>query len=390
MHYFSTILFILFFFTVIYFLYKLLRNNNYSFIVNNNFSAISSTGSLLATQIGPGIILGTPDYGYKYGVYGIFYPLGLSFGLISVAIFGAKQLRNKNIHTIAELFEKDYKSQFLRKFTSLISSCSLYGILVSLIVATKKFFISLGIDNNLVLYVLWGILILYVILGSLKHIVYMDIIQIVLIFCIFLYIGFYYFIYKTDYIRFTYKNIFNCIADKEEVSFFSYALIPFLYTFIEQDVAQRIFSAKSAKTAYLSTLYAGFILLLFSLLPLIFGISARRINNFTQHRSLMIDFFAATSNSFIFCILSVSILCAIISTGYSLLYAISTNLRLDFRSNAIVSHNLSVIRVIIGLLGIVALLIANYFTSIITLILVSYQLMICTLFKIQQWGNVDK
>ncbi len=352
--------------------------DNY-FLADRKLGIASICMSLLATQIGAGVILGTSDFSYKYGIYGIFYSLGLSLGLIAISIFGAKQLREKNISTVAELFEKEYKSKFLRKVTSIISIISLYGILISLIVGTRQLLIAFGIENELILYAFWIVLILYTVLGGLKAVVYTDVVQIIFIFIVFILITAYYFFYKYEYIQFSVDNLFNCIVNKEKTLLAPYLIVPFLYVFIEQDMAQRFFSAKNSKTAYISAFLAGILLLIFAFIPLIFGIAARSIKNIPAGSNEMIYFFINTSNSFIVSIVVLAVLCAIISTGDSLLCAITSNISLDFKKKNS-SINLLHTRIITIFLGFSAIIIANFCNNIIEVMLISYQIMVCTLF----------
>ena len=353
-------------------------NDNY-FLAGRSLGVISVSMSLLATQLGGAVILGTADSSYKYGIYGIFYSLGLSLGLVIIAIFGAKQLREKNISTIAELFEKEYKSKFLRKLASVISIISLYGILISLIVGTRKLLFAFVIENEVIVYIFWTVLILYTVLGGLKAVVYTDVVQIIFVFITFAIITAYYIFNKYEYIQFSLDNIFNSISNKDKSFLTPYIIVPFLYVFIEQDMAQRFFSAKNSKTAYISAFIAGLLLLGFSFLPLIFGIAARSIENIPVGSSEMIFFFITTSNSFITSIASLAVLCAIISTGDSLLCAISSNLTLDFKKNSL-SDNLFKTRIITILFGFLGIVIANYFDNIIETMLLSYEIMVCTLF----------
>ena len=353
-------------------------NDNY-FLADRSLGVISVSMSLLATQLGAAVILGTSDSSYKYGIYGIFYSLGLSLGLVAIAIFGAKQLREKNISTIAELFEKEYKSKFLRKLASVISIISLYGILISLIVGTRKLLVAFGIENEFIVYIFWTVLILYTVLGGLKAVVYTDVVQIIFVFITFAIITAYYIFNKYEYIQFSLDNLFNSISNKDKSLLTPYIIVPFLYVFIEQDMAQRFFSAKNSKTAYISAFIAGLLLLGFSFLPLIFGIAARSIENIPVGSSEMIFFFISTSNSFITSIAALAVLCAIISTGDSLLCAISSNLTLDFKKNSL-SDNLLKTRIITILLGFFGIVIAKYFDNIIETMLLSYEIMVCTLF----------
>ena len=362
-----------------YYVSKSVNSDDSYFLADRKLGIASVCMSLLATQIGGGAILGVSNFSYKYGIYGIFYSLGLSLGLIAVSIFGAKQLREKNISTIAELFEKEYKSKFLRKIASIISIISLYGILISLIIGTRKMLVAFGIENELILYAFWIILILYTVLGGLKAVVYTDVVQIIFIFAAFILITGYYFFYKHDYIQFSIDNLFNSIVNRDKASLTPYLIVPFLYVFIEQDMAQRFFSAKNSKTAYISAFLAGILLLIFSFIPVIFGIAARKIANIPVGSNEMIYFFITTSNNFIISITTLAILCAIISTGDSLLCAITSNISLDFKKKNS-SINLLHTRITTGLLGFFAIIIANFYDNIIEMMLVSYEIMVCTLF----------
>ena len=358
---------------------KKITNNEGYFLAGRSLGIFTASISLVATQLGAGVILGTSYASYQYGIYGILYPLGISLGMVAIAIFGAKQLREKNIFTISELFEKEYQSRFLRKLSSMISIVSLYGILISLIIATKKILFAFGIHNQFILYIFWIVLILYTVLGGFKAVVYTDIVQIIFIFFTFIIIAIYYTFNKYEYIQFSLDNLFCTIHNKNHYSCVHYMIVPFLYVFIEQDMAQIFFSTKNSKIAYTSAFIAGLLLLLFSFLPLIFGIAARSIQGIPIGSSEMIFFFISTSNSFIISIAVLAVLCAIISTGDSLLCAITSNLALDFQQDGLPS-NLLKVRFIAILLGLVGIIIAKYFDDIVEVMLLSYEIMICTLF----------
>jgi SSS family solute:Na+ symporter len=356
------------------------KKENY-FLANRKLGVFSISMSLLATQLGGVVILGASEFSYKYGIYGIFYTLGLALGLMSIAFFGAKQLREKNIATIPELFEKEYDSLLLRKIASVLSIVSLYGILISLIVGTRKFLIAFGVDNELVIYAFWVLLIAYTVMGGIKAVIYTDVIQIIVIFIIFIAITMYYILMKFEYIQFSLDNLFN-VQSTDNISFFPYIFVPFLYVFIEQDMAQRFFTAKNSKVAYTSAFLAGALLLIFSFIPVLFGIAARSIGKIPSDASAMVFFFTQTADNFTISMVTIGILCAIISTGDSLLCAISSNLTLDFKgkNRGAVKDSLIYTRFATIALGVMAIFIAHYFDNIIKVVLVSYEIMVCTLF----------
>ena len=239
-------------------------NHEDYFLANRNLSLTSVSMSLLATQTGCGVIIGTAEFAYKYGIYGTFYSIGLSLGLFAVSIFSAKKLREKKISTIAELFEKEYESKFLRKFTSFLSVLSLYGIFISLAVGTRKLLIAFCIENEYILYIFWGVVILHTALGGLRVIVYTDIIQMIFVFFAFILVLIYYIFYKFEYIQFSLDNLSYSIVNRERSFLYPYVIAPFLYVFIEQDMAQRLFSAKNPRIAYISAFIAGLALFVFS------------------------------------------------------------------------------------------------------------------------------
>ncbi len=375
------ILLLLSFIALFFFSYKSskdIRDDDNYFLAGRKLGIFSVCISLLATQIGGGVILGTSQASYKYGIYGIFYTLGLSLGFIALSFFGAKQLREKNISTVAELFEKEYNSVFLKKVASSISILSLYGILISMIVSTKTLLIALGIKNELALYVFWVAAITYTVFRGIKAVVYINIVKITTIFIIFSTVLAYYALMKFEYIQYSLNHLLINVEDTKDIPFSQYILIPFLFIFIEQDMAQNFFAAKNTKVAYTSAFIAGFLLLIFSFIPVIFGIAARSMGNMPDGANEMMFFFAHTSNSLITSIVSIAILAAIVATGDSLLNAINTNLALDFRAKS--PNNLIYSRIITTILGIAGIAIAHYFTDIISILLISYEIMICTLF----------
>ncbi len=66
-------------------------------------------GTLLATWMGSGIITGTANFIYQRGpIAGIFFLIGEPVGLLLIALFLAKRIREKTSYTISELIEVKY------------------------------------------------------------------------------------------------------------------------------------------------------------------------------------------------------------------------------------------------------------------------------------------
>src|SRR5262245_9408885 len=75
---------------------------------NRQFSVFSITLTLIATQLGAGMLFGTAAEAYHKGVMGVAYVLGMALGLIILGLGVGARLRALDISTTAELFEKKY------------------------------------------------------------------------------------------------------------------------------------------------------------------------------------------------------------------------------------------------------------------------------------------
>jgi SSS family solute:Na+ symporter len=104
---------------------------------NRQFNVTSITLTLIATQLGAGMIFGTAAEAYHQGVIGIAYVLGMAIGLIVLGLGVGARLRSLNISTTAELFETKYGSKRLRQFAAFISILTMGGILAAQIVASR-------------------------------------------------------------------------------------------------------------------------------------------------------------------------------------------------------------------------------------------------------------
>ena len=111
------------------------------FLMGRKLSLFPLMFTLLATQLGGGTLLGAAQEAYSKGWIVLLFPLGSCLGLFVLGIGFGKKLRDLNVSTLAEVFEKIFLSQLLRKIASILSMLSLFFILVSQGIVAKKFFI---------------------------------------------------------------------------------------------------------------------------------------------------------------------------------------------------------------------------------------------------------
>jgi SSS family solute:Na+ symporter len=382
---------LLFSLTTIYFIIGLITSRKVKtiedyFLANRQVGILPLTFTLVATQLGSGLLLGTASRAYKIGLWGILYTLGISLGFLILGFGFAAQLQSLRIATTAEIFETRYHSYKLKLFASLVSIISLWGILVAQIIASHQLFLSCGIDDPRWLICFWALLIGYTMLGGLGSVIIIDTLQVLFILAIFL-IVFYYALPKDGLASFSVSSLIKMqnyyFGKKHVVS----SLLPIvfssaLFSLIEQDLAQKFFAAKSKLTATVAAFLSSIIITLFACIPLYFGIFAKIKNIAIPHGvSPLLPFIEKISSEFVYTLIVCALIAAIASTADSLLCAISSHIAQDFSKILPTSKKLLLSKLITFITGACALLASFYITGdIISVLEQSYRFSISCLF----------
>ncbi len=352
------------------------------FLANRNLGVAPVMFTLVATQIGGGMLLGTAQQSYNIGLYGIFYTLGMALGFIILGSGVAGRLQKLNVTTTAELFEKKYNSKLLKKIASVLSIITLSGILVSQIVGARSLLLSVGFINEPLFILFWFFTIAYTMMGGLYAVVYTDIFQV--LFIIVLFGGIFGSALLGDF-----SGVLATFGAQKffEVPEFGFTMItgtllmPVLFSLIEQDLAQRFFAAKNQFVARISSFGAAASLLLFSLVPVYFGMSAQNLGlDINPGTSPLLPVLQTMVPDFIVMLCVIAIAAAIVSTADSLLCAISANIATDLELQLFVGNRLRQAKYITLIVGIIALC-ASYVVpqNIIGLIIESYEISVVCL-----------
>lgn len=362
---------------------KDVSNTTDYFLAGRSLGIPSVMFTLIATQLGGGLLLGTAQEAYNVGLYGIMYTLGMGIGFLILGFGLASRLQSLGVNTTAELFETKYGSTTLKKIASLLSIITLSGILIAQIVGSKSFLLSIGFDNQIVFLCFWSFTIFYTMMGGLKAVILTDIAQVALIIFIFSSL----FLYSIFTNPTSLPQVLNSNFSTDPNVFNTRTLIstlimPILFSLIEQDLAQRFFASRSAFVARISALGAGILLLLFSFIPIYFGMYARISSisiPFGANPLMPIIGFIGGGTMFI--LSACAIIAAINSTADSLLCAIASNLAQDFSLLRSIRSSLKRSQLITLLIGILAI-IASYCVpgTIISILIHSYELSVYTLF----------
>jgi len=356
--------------------------NDY-FLAGRNLGFWSLTGTLLATQIGAGLILGTVDDAYKYGFSGLYYGLGIAVGFAVLGMGIAGSLRRLNVATTAEIFEKYFASATLKKWASFLSIVSLTGIFIAQVVASRKLMVGLGLESDLLFIGFWAVLVAYTTYGGLPAVVATDLLQVSCILAVFL--GLFGYLLVTGVLTkeaavYVLSGGGRPAASSFNV-FFSYVGMPFMFSVVEQDLAQRFFSARSSLVATLAAWASAGSILLFAFIPALIGGQAQ-VSGIAVRAGqsplilLIVQHLSPAFQALVFC----ALIAAIASTADSLLCAISSNVVQDFLESPTGGgrrlKSAEVATVVVGVVGVAG----SYFaTNILGVMIQSYELLVSSI-----------
>ncbi len=333
------------------------ENREDYFLMGRKLGLFSLVMTLLATQIGGGMLLGACEEAYRCGFKALFYPLGMVIGMLILGLgFGAK-FRRLELTTVAEVFEKVYGSTRLRKIASLLSIVSLFFILMAQAIAARKFFISIGFETHLLFIITWLILVFYTAFGGLKAVIRTDILQ----------AGF----ILTAFSIASFGGIPQLGSfETASAPWATWLFMPLLFMLIGQDMGQRCFAAKSPRTVTIASLIAAAVLFIVALFPITIGIAARAAGiEIPAGGSVLISSIGSFVSPTIATILIAAILMAIVSTADSLLNALSSNIACDFTTGGLRSCQLLTLGIGVG-----TLVLSFCFDNVVTMLMFSYEL----------------
>lgn len=312
---------------------KKVSTNAEYFLAGRALGIPEVTFTLVATQLGGGMLLGTAREAYNIGFYGIYYTLGISIGFLVLGLGLAAKLQSLNVATTAQLFQTKYGSPTLKKIASLLSIASMCGILIAQVIGCKALLAGIGIENELLFLALWAFIIIYTMVGGLAAVVLTDIAQVTYILCAFSAI-FIYCLFQEPFSFFTSLSSLQTQFSIESINMgklLPYVMVTALFSFIEQDLAQRFFAARSPRVAAISAFLSSACILIFSCIPLYFGMKLRLLNTILPvGADPLLPSIELLTNTTMLAFAICGIFAAITSTADSLLCAISSNLAQDF------------------------------------------------------------
>ncbi|SKC41503.1 sodium:solute symporter family protein [Maledivibacter halophilus] len=362
---------------------KLVKSNDDFVAAGRRLPFPVLVGTLLATWMGSGMITGTANFIYQNGPFaGMLHLIGEPLGLLLIALFLAKRIREKTKYTIPELMEKKYGSVA----RTLVAVC----IILAYVGIVSYQFKAGGYILNLVTgisveagTIISAIFIVYLaVVGGLVSVAYTDAIGTLIIFVAMI-IGLPLAISQAGGLSHMMASI---PAEKLTVSggltgiqMLGYMLPVIFLVLGEQNIYQRFGAAKDPKEATKS----GFGLFWLAVLldVLIIAIVTTSIVLYPNLQDADTAFFQVAMGlpSIIGGLIMACSVALFITTADSYLLSASTNITFDLlvkfvKPNATDKEQLKMIRISIIVLAALALLIGTFFPSILSMQMYAYSM----------------
>lgn len=340
-------------------------------------------GTLLATWMGSGMLTGTANFIYTYGpLAGALHLIGEPIGLLLVAVYLSQKAREKSKITIPELIEEKYGST-ARVILAGFIIISYIGIVSYQFQAGGLIFnIATGLSVETGTILSAGFIIFLAVVGGIVSVAYTDAIGTLIIFLSII-IGLPIAINQAGGLSTMIASIPPAkMAVTGQLS--TIQMLGFIFPTVflvlgEQNMYQRFGSAKDAKTAkrsgvglfwlglLLDVLILGMVTAAIVLYPLLAD-PDRAFFEVAKGLPIVIGGFVLASSVALF-----------ITTANSYLLSASTNITYDFylrffKKDASDDQMLTVNRISIVLLGVLALVIGSFFPSILSLQMYAYSM----------------
>ena len=352
--------------------------------IKKSVSFMSIVFALIALELGGSMMLGTCQEAYSSGIYGLLYVLGISIGFLLLGLGFASKMEAMHVESTIDLFEIKYKSPLIRTCASILSIITVWGLLIGQIIATKSLIHALGINSDLLFIIVSLCIIMYAVLGGLSGagITY----RAQLIYTIIVFGGIFGFCLLKEPPSFI-GNVFlnRTLFTESSLSFssiFASLVMPALYYITDQEFAKPLFNIKNKATAAASAVGASMFMLIFSLVPIYFGIKAKTLNlTIAEGVSPLIPVLKILTNDIVVILAVLGMAAALIAMIDYYLWSISLSITYEMRlAIKDLPENSLVDKIMVVLVGIVAI-IGTFCTtsSAIQILLYSYELYDCCL-----------
>lgn len=339
------------------------------------------TGSFIGAHIGNGVVVGGAEYGHIYGIGGIWFGVGAAFSYFLFAAVMSRAVYRGGYITISDMLDDRYGSKVASTLVAFLNAGSQIVTLGGQIMAGQRLFEYIGLNGTLGALITTAVVIIYSSMGGMYGVLLTDVIQsATIIICMVIamfYIGG--------------QGGFEVILNN--LSAENFELIPFdLETFVMMFVPtmllglvsagsfMRTATCKDERVAVRAPLLGGLVILPVVILPVLLGMYGHALFPDSASNTIIFRVLMEALPPVLSGLMVAAICAAVMSTCDTALLQITSNFTSDFYKK-IVNPNASEKTLknasvaVTALSGVFALLVSLQFTSIISMLSMSYTLM---------------
>jgi len=256
-------------------------------LAGRRLGVLLAAAALAATHFGGGFVVGTGDWGFRYGLTGMAYAVGTGASLLLLAVVAARRMRRLGLVTVPDYLELRYGSRVVSVLGAVLSLVAIIGILGAQVWASQGALSILGIDPTVAAVAATVLFIVYTAASGLWGVTLTDAVQLLIIFIgvpIAAILG----LREAGGFAGVRSSIVELDLEVTAGAYFEplgaggvlvlAAVVPTLmYTLIGQDFYQRLFAARDATVAVRAALLAGVVLIAYAAFPALAGMAARGI-----------------------------------------------------------------------------------------------------------------
>jgi solute:Na+ symporter, SSS family len=353
------------------FSYNKVENYSDFFIARKSGNFIFITGSLTATILGGSAIIGTVDEGPFIGWATSWY-----MGCAAIGLFALIPLISKvsklGRFTLPDLLGKMYSNNQAKTISSVIIPIAWLGIIAAQIIAAARILQSfVGIDYSLGVIISGSVFIIYTLAGGQFSVLKTDLFQAILILIGLIIIAFFVLEKRCESLTDLTPLKFPFNIHFSPVDLFV-LLVTYSSTFtFGPDIYSRIFCSKNIKTAKISVLTTAIILLFVAFSIGLISVYGSKCITPSVNGSLMIDVCKQVLPFWSIGIIVLALLSAVLSSAATTILSASIILTDLYEKGKFGIKTLRNSRVFIGIIGIISIIIAINFTSIIGILLIA-------------------
>lgn len=344
------------------------------------------SGTILATAIGGGTLIGYVGSYYSLGLQWFWMALGLSVANIVMALFMAGRVNSLGQYTLPDLLKLRYgkKARIAGAVIVILGEFAVVCAMLASFGAMLSGYLGFSFDISIIVGA--ALFIITATLGGLVGVAYTDAIQSILIIGGVVVVGILSFVKAGGFAGFSAldPNLTNLFAENAPRSTMVGNVVSIVFlTFVSQSIFfQRVNACANPKDAKKAVLFSSILIFICSgLFILSMGIGARVILGEGLQGNAVLGALLSKMPPIIASLYAAAIIAAILTTSNSLLLSTSMNVARDIfqEANKDISDKklMSISKIYIVIATVIALVVVKFNSSIIRWIIIAYTLNAC-------------